>query len=82
MGLLSWIIVGGLSGWIASLIMKTNASMGIIANIVVGIIGAFIGGFIVSLFGGTGVSGFNIWSFIVAILGAIVLIWIVKKIRG
>lgn len=81
MGLLSWIIVGGLSGWLASLIMKKNESMGFFANIIVGIIGAFIGGFVVSLFGKTGVTGFNLWSIIVAVLGAVVLIWIVGKIK-
>lgn len=82
MGLLSWIIVGGLAGWIASMIMKTNESMGFVANIVVGVIGAFIGGFVVSLFGKTGVTGFNLWSLIVAVLGAVILIWIVGKIKG
>ncbi|MDL2219164.1 GlsB/YeaQ/YmgE family stress response membrane protein [Ruminococcaceae bacterium OttesenSCG-928-O06] len=82
MGLLSWIIVGALAGWLASKIMGTDAHMGAIANIVVGIIGAFIGGFIVGLLGGTGVTGFNLWSILVALLGSVVFIWVVRKIRG
>jgi uncharacterized membrane protein YeaQ/YmgE (transglycosylase-associated protein family) len=81
MGILAWIILGGLAGWVASMIMKTNAEQGIFLNIVVGIIGAVIGGFIVSLLGGEGVNGFNFYSFLVSLLGAIVLIAIVKSIR-
>ena len=54
MGILSWIIVGGLAGWIASIIMGRNERQGCLMNIVVGVVGAAIGGFIVSLFGGTG----------------------------
>ena len=73
-----WIVFGALAGWIASMIMKTDAQMGALANIVVGIIGAFIGGFLVRTLTGTDVSGFNIWSLLVAILGAVVLLAIVK----
>lgn len=82
MGILSWIIIGGLAGWIASMIMDTDKSMGMLANIIVGIIGALIGGFLVSLLGGQGVTGFNLWSLIVAVLGSIVLLGIVKAMRG
>lgn len=81
MGLIIWIIFGGLVGWVASLIMKTDAQQGIILNIVVGIVGAVIGGFIMSLLGEGGVGGFNLYSFLVALLGAVVLIWVVKAIR-
>ena len=82
MSIIGWIILGGLAGWIASKIMKTDASMGVVANIVVGIIGALIGGFIVTLLGADqGVNGFNIWSFLVALLGSIVLLAIVKAVR-
>lgn len=80
MGILSWIIVGGLAGWIASKVMK-GGSMGLLGNIIVGIIGAFVGGFIVNLIGGKGVTGINIWSILVAVLGAIVFIWVVRKIN-
>lgn len=81
MGLMSWILVGGISGWIASKFMGTDASMGIVANIIVGIIGAFIGGGLFSFLGGSGVTGFNLYSFIVATIGASVFIYIVKSIK-
>lgn len=78
MGILTWIIFGALVGWIASLIMKTDAEQGILANIIVGIVGAFLGGALSSLFNGPGVSGFNIGSLLVAILGAVVLLFFVR----
>lgn len=79
--IITWVVVGGLAGWIASKIMNTDKSMGVFANIVVGIIGAFIGGFVFSLFGGAGFTGFNIYSFLVALVGAVILLAIVKAIR-
>lgn len=82
MGWISWIILGGIAGWIASLIMKTNRQMGLLANIVVGIIGALIGGFVMNLIGASDVNGFNIYSLLVAILGAVILLWIVKLFSG
>lgn len=82
MGILSWIVLGGLAGWIASIIMKTNAQMGIILNIVVGIVGAFIGGFLTSNLLGIDISGFNITSFLIALLGAVVLIFLLKLVSG
>ncbi|MDO5686671.1 MAG: GlsB/YeaQ/YmgE family stress response membrane protein [Neisseria sp.] len=82
MGILSWIVLGGLAGWVASIIMKTNAQMGIILNVVVGIIGAFLGGFITSNVLGLNITGFNIQSFLIALLGAVVLIFLVKLFRG
>jgi uncharacterized membrane protein YeaQ/YmgE (transglycosylase-associated protein family) len=81
MGIIGWIILGGLAGWVASLIMRTDEDQGIFLNISVGIIGAVLGGFIVSLFGGEGVDGFNISSFLVALLGSVVLIALVKMLR-
>ena len=79
MGILLWIIFGALAGWIASMIVRTD--QGLLLDIVVGIIGAVIGGFIFRAFGAAGVTGFNIYSLLVAILGAIVLLWIVKAAR-
>ncbi len=82
MGFLSWIIVGALAGWIASMIMKTDASMGALANIVVGIIGALIGGWVVGLFGVDVMDGaIRIESILTAILGAVILLAIVKAVR-
>jgi uncharacterized membrane protein YeaQ/YmgE (transglycosylase-associated protein family) len=82
MGFILWIIFGALVGWIASMIMKTNAEQGAVLNIIVGIIGAVLGGYIMSLLGKTGVTGFNFYSFLVALLGAVVLIAVVKAVRG
>ncbi len=81
MGILLWIIFGGLVGWIASLIMKTDGQQGTFMNIVVGIIGALVGGFIMNFFGHAGVTGFNLYSFLVAMLGAVVLIGIVRALK-
>ncbi len=81
MGIILWIIFGGLVGWIASMIMKTNAQQGLILNIIIGIVGAVIGGLIMNLLGFGGVGGFTLYGFLVALLGAIVLIAIVRAIR-
>jgi uncharacterized membrane protein YeaQ/YmgE (transglycosylase-associated protein family) len=81
MGIISWVILGALAGWLASLITGQSRRMGCLANIVVGIVGAIIGGWIVSFFGGAGVTGFNLPSLLVAILGAVVLLVIVGLIR-
>ena len=77
MSILVFIIFGGIVGWIASMVTGDNGRMGIVGNIIVGVIGAFIGGFIANAVGGSGVSGFNIYSFLVAIGGAIILLWFV-----
>lgn len=83
MGIISWIILGGLAGWIASIFMKTDAQMGIVANIVVGIIGAVIGGFAVSLLGGSDpMTGFNVFSLLVAVMGSVILLAIIRLFRG
>lgn len=83
MDIIVWIIVGALAGWVASMIMKTDASMGALANIVVGIIGAFLGGWVVSLFGYNVAEGqINIPSILTAILGAVILLAIIKAVRG
>ena len=79
-GLILWVLMGALAGWIASMIMGADGSMGPLANIVVGIIGALVGGFLMSFFGFGGVSGFNLYSLLVSILGAVVVIWLVRVI--
>jgi uncharacterized membrane protein YeaQ/YmgE (transglycosylase-associated protein family) len=82
MGILLWIIFGALAGWIASMIMKTDAEQGALGNILVGIVGALIGGFVMSSLGSTGVTGFNLYSLLVAVLGAVILIAILRAIRS
>ena len=80
MGIIGWIIIGGLAGWIASKIMNTDEQQGIILNIVVGIVGAFIGGWILSLLGGD-LEGSNlIVSFLTALVGACLLLFVVKAV--
>ncbi len=82
MDIIAWIIVGGLAGWIASKIANTDAQMGIGANIVVGIIGALIGGFLVRLVSGSQVDTFSIGGFVVAVIGAVLLLAILKAMTG
>lgn len=79
-GLITWIVMGALAGWVASLIMRRDGSMGAVGNIIVGIIGALIGGFVVGALGGGGetITGFNIQSFLVATLGAVILLAIIN----
>lgn len=81
MWVLLWVVFGGMVGWVASKVMRTDAEQGIALNIIVGIVGAVLGGWIVSYFGGSGVTGFNVNSFAVALLGAIVLLFVVKLFR-
>lgn len=82
MGFLFWIILGGLAGWIASKFTDNDARMGVFSNIVVGIVGAYIGGLITWMLGGRGITGFNVYSLIIATIGAVILLWIVNAIVG
>jgi len=75
MSLIAWIVLGLIAGWIASKIMHGSGS-GLLLNLVLGIVGAFVGGFLFSAVGGAGVTGFNLWSLIVATIGAVVVLWI------
>ncbi|MCB9077828.1 MAG: GlsB/YeaQ/YmgE family stress response membrane protein [Anaerolineaceae bacterium] len=79
MSILVWIIFGALAGWVAHLL--TGRGGGLITNIIVGIVGAFIGGFLMTLVGGGGVTGFNLYSFFVAVLGAVVLLVVLGLIQ-
>ena len=78
MGILAWIILGALAGWIASMITGTNEQMGAIANIFVGIVGALVGGALFGLLGGEGFTGFNLWSLFVAVVGAVLLLALIR----
>jgi uncharacterized membrane protein YeaQ/YmgE (transglycosylase-associated protein family) len=78
MGIIIWIVFGALVGWIASMLMGGGG--GLVWDIVVGIIGAVVGGFVMSLLGQGGVNGFTLYSFLVAILGACILIAIVRAL--
>ncbi len=82
MGIILWIIFGALVGWVASMIMNTDSQQGVILNVVVGIVGAMLGGWLMSFLGEGGVDGFNLYSFLVALVGAVVLISALKFIRN
>lgn len=81
MGICAWLVLGGIAGWIASIIKGTNAKMGLFANIATGVVGSMIGGWLFSLLGGRGVTGLNLYSLAVATVGAVILISIVQAIR-
>ena len=82
MGPLSWIIFGALAGWVASLIAGTNRRQGCLMDIIVGVVGAFIGGLIMQFLGGRKFDfAFNLPSFGVAVLGAIILLVITGATR-
>ena len=83
MGILVWLIVGGVVGWLASIIMRTDAQQGILLNVIVGIVGALLAGFVVSPLLGIGTinQGISIATFLVSLVGAIILLAIVNLFR-
>jgi uncharacterized membrane protein YeaQ/YmgE (transglycosylase-associated protein family) len=76
MGLISWIVVGLLAGLLAKWIMPGEGPGGLLITLILGMAGASVGGFVVSLLGGTGTTGFNVWSVLVATFGAIILLFL------
>jgi uncharacterized membrane protein YeaQ/YmgE (transglycosylase-associated protein family) len=83
MGILVWLIVGGVVGWLASIIMRTDAQQGILLNVIVGIVGALLAGFIISPLIGVGSinEGITLASFLVSLVGAVILLAIVNLFR-
>ena len=84
MNFIAWLVIGGLIGWVASMIMKTDAQQGIILNVVVGIVGAFLGGWLISPLVGVGTinqDNFSLPAMLVSLAGAVVLLAIVKMVR-
>ncbi len=79
MGLLAWIVLGGLAGWLASAVV--GKEQGCVLNVIIGIVGAVLGGLIFSMLGGAGITGFNLWSLIVAFVGALVVLAIINAAR-
>ena len=82
MGIILWIVLGALAGWIASMIVKTDSEQGFFGDVILGIIGAVVGGFLFNMFGASGVTGFNLYSILVAVIGAIVVVFIGRAILG
>lgn len=78
MGIIAWIVLGLIAGAIAKAIMPGNDPGGIVVTILIGIVGAFIGGFIGNLITGSGLNGFSLWSILLAIVGALILLWIYR----
>lgn len=82
-GIIVWIIVGAIAGWLASIVMRTNRSQGLLEDIIVGIVGGFLGGLVLDLLGvGGDVTGFNIGSILTAFIGAVILLAILRAVRG
>jgi uncharacterized membrane protein YeaQ/YmgE (transglycosylase-associated protein family) len=81
MGIIAWIILGLIAGFIASRIVNKQGE-GLVVDIILGIVGAVVGGFLFNTFGAVGVTGFNIWSLLVAVVGAVVVLWIYHAITG
>jgi uncharacterized membrane protein YeaQ/YmgE (transglycosylase-associated protein family) len=77
MSILAWIVVGGIAGWLASLVVR-GSGLGLLGDIIVGIVGAFIGGLLLNLIGGPSFTGFNLYSLIVAFIGAVVLLLVIR----
>jgi uncharacterized membrane protein YeaQ/YmgE (transglycosylase-associated protein family) len=81
MSILGWIILGLIAGFIGSKIVN-KTGQGVILDIVLGIVGAIVGGVLFSFFGATGITGLNIYSLIVAVIGSIVVLWLYHMITG
>ncbi len=84
MNLIIWLVVGGVIGWIASLIMKTDAQQGMILNVVVGVIGALLGGWLLSPLVGAGTvnqGDFSVMGLLVSLAGAVILLFVVNLVR-
>ena len=84
MNFIIWIVIGGILGWIASMIMRTNAQQGLLLNVLVGIVGALLGGWLLAPLFGTGTinqSDFSVGSLVVSLLGSVILLAIVNLFR-
>ncbi len=81
MSIIGWLVLGLIAGFIASRIYA-GTGQGALLDIVLGVVGAFAGGFLFNLFGAAGVTGFNLYSIIVAVIGAIVVLWIYHAVAG
>jgi uncharacterized membrane protein YeaQ/YmgE (transglycosylase-associated protein family) len=80
MNIILWIVFGAIAGWLASVLMKSNN--GLLWDIILGIVGAIVGGFIMNALGQPGVNGFNLYSIIVAVIGAIIVIFVGRMLRN
>lgn len=81
MGFLSWIVLGAIAGWLGSLLVNRTGE-GLLRDIILGIVGGIVGGWLFSMMGSTGVTGFNLWSLFVAVVGAVVILVLYHAIFG
>lgn len=81
MSILAWIVLGLIAGFIASKIY-VGSGQGLLMDIVLGIVGAVVGGYLFSALGSSGVTGFNLWSMFVAVIGAVVILWLYHAVTG
>ena len=81
MSIIGWILLGLIAGFLGSKIVNSSGQ-GMLLDIVLGIIGAIVGGFLFTLFGASGVTGFNIYSLIVAVIGSVVVLWLYHMLTG
>jgi len=82
MSILAWLVVGLIAGFLAKYVVPGEGPGGIIGDIIIGIIGAFIGGWVFNMFGHTGTTGINLWSIVVAFVGSVILLFILRAISG
>jgi uncharacterized membrane protein YeaQ/YmgE (transglycosylase-associated protein family) len=82
MGIISWIVVGLIAGLLAKLLMRGDGPGGLIATTLIGMAGAVVGGILIGVLGDAGATGFNIWSILVATLGAVVLLFVYRLVTG
>lgn len=82
MGIISWIVVGLIAGLLARLIVRGGGPEGLIVTTVIGMVGAVVGGALISLLGGVGATGLNVWSVLVATLGAVILLFVYRLFTG
>jgi len=80
MGIISWIVVGLIAGWLAGMVMKGNG-YGVIGDIVLGIVGAIVGGYLGATFLGVGITGINLETILVAAVGAIIVVYVSRLVK-
>ncbi|HEY3417172.1 MAG TPA: GlsB/YeaQ/YmgE family stress response membrane protein [Armatimonadota bacterium] len=81
LGIVGWIFLGALAGWLANMVTPTRLQMGCLVRVAVGIMGAFIGGLLFSALGGAGVTGFNLWSLFVSFIGAVIFLLLLNALQ-
>ena len=82
MSILAWIVVGIIAGWLAKMVIPGEGPAGLIGDLVVGVVGAIIGGWVFNYFGHPGVTGLNLGSILVAFIGGVILLWLLRLVTG